>query len=116
MMLFEKMMEDVVLMTKTITPDGAGGNRTEWKEGSSFMCAITTVSSLEQALMEGKSPKSDYLLTTHADVVLDYHDVIKRVRDGAIFRVTNRAGDTVSPSFSNINISQVKAERWELAS
>lgn len=114
MNLIEKMMETCCYMTKEKTPDGSGGSFTTWTDGAKFKAAITLDTTLDARIAERSGVTSVYTVTTKRNVNLEYHDVIKRLRDGKIFRVTSDAGDKVSPSFSALDIAQVTAEKWEL--
>ena len=45
---------------------------------------------------------------------LQYHDVVKRDRDGKIFRVTSDGDDNYTPASSSLDIRQVEAEEWTI--
>ena len=114
MMLYDAF-EPVVMMEKTRQPDGQGGFVTVWSEGGQFEAAIPPPDSSVQTLIaEKQGVTSFYTITTKKSVVLEYHDVVKRVRDGKIFRVTSDGDDTVTPPISTFQIRQVRAEEWQL--
>lgn len=115
MTLVERMMEPCVFMERKKVPDGAGGNITTWEEGMEFDCAITLDTTMEARIAESQGVKSLYTITTRKNMSLDYHDVLKRLSDGKVFRVTSDGGDKVSPKVSSLDMSQVTAEKWELA-
>ena len=114
MSLIDSMMESCVIMNKSKVSDGEGGYITEWQEGAPIDVAIVHDSSMQAKIGERQGVTSVYTLTTRQDVVLEYHDVIKRLKDGKIFRVTSDAGDEKSPKVSTLNMAQVSAEKWEL--
>lgn len=114
MSLIEQMMEECTLYEKRRVPDGEGGFDVEWVESEPFMAVIGHDNSMQARLAESQGVKSVYTITTHRNVALDYHDIIKRA-DGKILRVTSHSGEEVSPRFSSINMAQVTAENWELA-
>lgn len=114
MMLYERMMQECVILEKQRLSDGEGGTITTWKEGAQIMCAITQNNSMQAKIAEHDGVTSTFRITTSRQVKLDYHDVIKRIEDGVIFRVTSNAEEKASPSFSTIDMSVVSAERWEL--
>lgn len=116
MMLYERMMQECILLEKKRTSDGEGGFITTWKEGAQIMCAITQNNSMQAKIAEHDGVTSTYKVTTNKNVKLDYHDVIKRIEDGVIFRVTSNAEEKTSPTFSTIDMNVVSAERWELPS
>lgn len=114
MSLIETMMDECVIMNKITADDGEGGSNTTWEEGAHILVAITHDTSINAMVAQKEGVTSVFTLTTHKDVVLDFHDVIKRVRDGRIFRVTSDSGNLVTPDISMLDIAQVKAEKWSL--
>ena len=114
MSLYEKMMTPCVRMERKGSDDGEGGTRTEWIEGERIDAAIVRDTSTAAKVAEKEGATSVYTITTKRNVLLGFHDVIKRLSDGKIFRVTSDIGDKVSPGMSLIDISQVTAEKWEV--
>ena len=86
MNMIEEGMTACAVMTKVRVPDGEGGFTTEWTEGAGFQAAITFDSSLQAKIAEKQGVKSLYTVTTAKNAKLDFHDVIKRLSDGKIFR------------------------------
>lgn len=114
MSLIENMMDACVLMNKTKVSDDEGGFYTVWEEGPEIAVAITHDSSLNAMLAEREGVTSTYTLTTHKENALEYGDVIKRKKDGRVFRVTSEKGDREAPAVSSLNMAQVNGEKWEL--
>ena len=114
MNLYEKMMTPCVRMERKGSDDGEGGTRTEWIAGEQIDAAIVRDTSTAAKVAEKEGVTSVYTITTKRNVLLGFHDVIKRLSDGKIFRVTSDIGDKVSPGMSLIDISQVTAEKWEV--
>lgn len=114
MSLYEDMMTPCVRMERKESDDGEGGTRTEWIEGEPIKAAIVRDTSTAAKVAEKEGVTSVYTITTKRNVLLGFHDVIKRLSDGRIFRVTSDIGDKVSPGMSLIDISQVTAEKWEV--
>lgn len=114
MNLIENMMDACVIMNKSKVSDGEGGFTTEWTEGAEILAAITHDSSINAMRAEKEGVTSTYTITTYRENELDFHDVIKRLKDGRIFRVTSEVGDKVAPAISSLNMAQVTAEKWEL--
>lgn len=115
MSLIESMMSPFVLMEKHKTPDGAGGSLTQWLDGMEFNAVITMDTTMDAKIAEQSGVTSIYTVTTAQNVVLDYHDVIKRKSDGKTFRITSDREDKKSPSVATFSIAQVTAERWDLS-
>ena len=114
MNLIDDYKDECVMLEKKRTPDGAGGFYTEWTEGVEFLAAVTFNSSLEARIAEKQGVSSVYTITTAKNITLDYHDVIKRKRDGKIFRVTSDGDDVVTPARASFQIAQVNAEEWSI--
>lgn len=114
MSLLDASFEDCVMIDKTTAEDGYGGTVTRWVEGASFKSAITFDSSMEARTAEQAGVTSLYTVTTRRNLILQYHDVFKRVRDGKIFRVTSDGDDKYTPSSTSLDMRQVTAEEWVL--
>lgn len=114
MSLLDASFEDCVMIDKTTVEDGYGGTVTRWVEGAGFKSAITFDASMEARTAEQAGVTSLYTVTTRRNLVLQYHDVFKRVRDGKIFRVTSDGDDKYTPASTNLDMRQVTAEEWVL--
>jgi hypothetical protein len=114
MSLLSQSYEDVVLLEKYREPDGEGGFITNWIESVTFQAAITFDTSMESRIAEKQGVSSRYTVTTPKSAKLEYHDVIKRKRDGKIFRITSDGDDKVTPGSSSFQFAQVTAEEWVL--
>ena len=114
MSLLNDAMETVAYVNKSVVSDGYGGTKTEWTEGATFQAAITFDTSMQARIAEKQSVTSLYTITTSRDMVLEYHDVLRRQRDGKIFRVTSDGDDKYTPISATLDMRQVTAEEWEL--
>jgi threonine dehydrogenase-like Zn-dependent dehydrogenase len=65
-----------------------------------------------EALAEGV--KNVYTVTTKKSAMLDFHDVIMRIADGKIFRITSDGDDNKTPKSATLDMRQVSAEEWSL--
>lgn len=114
MSLIDDFMCDCVFMNKAKLPDGEGGFVTEWTEGAEIKIAIVHDTTMQARIAEKEGVTSLYTLTTFKENKLEFHDVIKRLSDNKIFRVTSNSEDVESPPTSTLDMAQVTAERWEL--
>lgn len=114
MSLLEAAYEDFVMLDKTTVPDGYGGFYATWTEGASFIAAATYDTSIEARTAAVQGVTSLYTITTPKSVTLEYHDVIKRISDEVIFRVTSDSKEKQTPPSASLNMRQVTAEKWEL--
>lgn len=114
MSLIDSAMTSVVLLDKKHVPDGEGGFITAYEEGAVFDAAITFDASMTARIAQAQGVTSRYTITTRKNVVLEYHDVLRRVSDGKIFRVTSDGDDKFTPASASLNMRQVTAEEWRL--
>jgi hypothetical protein len=112
MSLISDAMSDIVMLEKMRKPDGEGGFTTVWTEGVHFRAAITFDSSIEARTAEKQGVTSLYTVTASRNTKLEYHDVIKRISDGKIFRITSDGDDKFTPDMSTLRVMQVTAEEW----
>lgn len=114
MSLLDKAMESYIILNKSTMPDGYGGVVTSWVEGAKIKCALQFNNSIEAKKAEAQGVTSVYTLTTKKDINLQYHDVLRRVRDGKIFRITSDGDDLFTPQSASLNMRNVSAEEWVL--
>lgn len=114
MSLLSEAMTSCVIMDKTTVADGYGGYTTSWSDGAQFNAAIVMDSSIEARIAERQDVSGFYTITTKKSLNLQYHDVIKRLSDGKIFRVTSDGDDKATPNSASLNMRQVSAEEWSL--
>lgn len=115
MSLIDEAMADVVLLEKRRESDGEGGFTTTWYEGARFKAAITFDSSMQARTASAQGVTSLYTVTTRRAAMLSFHDVLKRLSDGKIFRVTSDGDDRFTPASAGLDMRQVTAEEWRLA-
>ncbi len=114
MSLLTEAFEPCVMIDKTTQPDGYGGIETAWTDGAQFECAIVLDASMQARRAQAQGVTALYTITTRKGINLQYHDVLRRVRDGKIFRVTSDGDDKHTPASAGLNMRQVSAEEWEL--
>lgn len=114
MYLIDIMKTPCVFMIPNMEPDGSGGFNTTWEQGDPLMAAIIRDTSTETRIAEAPGTVEAYTVTVDRDVHLKYHDVIKRLSDGAIFRITSDNAEKKTPICSCLNMAQSTAEAWRL--
>lgn len=112
MSLLSKAMEDVVMLEKKRVPDGEGGFTTKWEDGVQFKAAINFDSSIEARTAEKAGVTSLYTVTVPLNCKLEYHNTLKRLRDGKVFRVTSDGDDKITPPSASFQFAQVTAEEY----
>ena len=115
MSMIEESMEACAIMQKVRAPDGEGGFTTQWTEGAGFRASITFDTSLQARVADKQGVSSLYTVTTAKNAKLEFHDVIKRLGDGKIFRITSDGDDKQTPARAVFGqYLQVTAEEWKL--
>lgn len=114
MSLIDDFTKKCVIMNKVYASDGYGGFKPTWVEGLPFDAAITLDTSIQARTAEKQGVTALYTITTKKNINLQYHDVLKRLEDGKIFRVTSDGDDKTTPPSAPLDMRQVTAEEWEL--
>ena len=114
MKVLNENMEAVTLMMRDCVSDGRGGLQTKgWKDGIGFFAVIVPESSREAVSADKRQTQNRYTVIAQWGALLRYHDIIRRERDGKIFRITSDAIETTSKS-SFLALEKATAEEWSL--
>ena len=114
MSLLDDAFEPFVMLDRVTTEDGYGGIITSWTEGATFQAAATFANSTQARVAAVQGAYDRYRITTRKSVTLQYYDVVKRLSDNKIFRVTTDGDDVKTPSSAALDMRQVDAEEWKL--
>lgn len=114
MSLLTEAMEECVMMDRHTVSDGYGGFITEWTDGAGIKAAIVFDSSMQARIADVQGVTALYTITTEKNINLQYHDVLRRLSDGKIFRVTSDGDDHKTPKTASLNMRVVNAEEWSL--
>ena len=114
MSLLSEAFQDFVIINKSIIDDGYGGTDTAWVEGAHIKGAMVLDTSMQARIAEVTGVKDLYTLTVSKSLELDYHTVIRRVKDGKIFRLPTDSDDKKTPDSATLDMRQYSAEEWTL--
>lgn len=114
MSLLSAAYEPCVIINRAIVPDGQGGVVTTWTDGATIQAAIVLDNSMQAQIGAVEGVTAVYTITTERGINLQYHEVLRRVSDGKIFRVTSDGDDKKTPTSATLNMRQVSAEEWSL--
>lgn len=114
MSLLDEAMEQYMIINQIKAPDGYGGTTDTWVNGPIIKGAMVFNTSQQARTGQALGVTSLYTFTTAKNINLQYHNVIKRLSDGKIFRVTSDGDDKFTPASANLNMRQVTCEEWEL--
>lgn len=112
--LLDTQMETFCYVNVSKVPDGEGGIETMWTDGAEFQANAYKINSTQEKIAEKMGVTSLYTITTKKNICLEYHEVIKRLSDGEIFRITSESKDNKTPDSATLDMRQVSAEKWEL--
>lgn len=110
----QKETEGFVIMDKTTKSDGLGGVITVWKEGAPVEVALQQDTATGKQIAQALTGVRTYTVVTKKNIDFHYGDVIKRVRDGQVFRITSNSDNLETPESSAINMRQTTAEEYDL--
>lgn len=116
MSLLSEQMEDFVILEKTRVPDGYGGLITRYVDGETIKAATSLDDSTEARVGVLQGVKDVYTIITNKSITLEYHDVLRRVRDGRVLRVTTDGTDKKTPRSAGLDMRNVRAEEWAIPS
>lgn len=114
MNLLDTMKDPCVMMDKSTAADGMGGFVPIWTEGAQFYAVIRKDNAPEEIVAQQQGAAETFTVIVDKSVPLEYHDVFKRLTDGAVFRLTSNTKDDAAPSRSTVPIAKAKCERWVL--
>ena len=110
--LLDQAFERFCVMNKQTVDDGYGGTARQWVQGASFSGALVYDSSAQTAIANSMTAHGSYVLTVRKNIVLDYYDVIKRLKDGATFQLTTDSDDLKTPDSAGLNMRQYQAKEY----
>lgn len=114
MSLLDDAKDTCVLLDKITTPDGYGGYYQRYVDGATFTAAFEYMSGVEGLTAQAQGVTSLYNIYTGREINLQYHDVLRRLSDGKLFRVTSDGDDKKTPKSAGLNLRMVSAEEWVL--
>ena len=114
MNLMDAYNDECVTLVKARVPDGQGGYSITYTEGIRFTPSWEYESSPEMLVAEQQGVNRVYRLYVNKTLDLDYHEVIKRLSDNQVFRVTNPGENRNTPASSGLNKRLIEVEKYEL--
>lgn len=113
-MALSDYMKPFVMQNWISEPDGLGGIIWHWEDGAPFEGGLVLNTTTEMLLAHQAGSKSVYSLTTDARIRFDPGDMVKRLEDDALFRITSFSPDKTAPATSGIQTAEVTCERVEV--
>ena len=101
-------------LKETDAPDGVGGFTRSFNEEPPFDAVIVKGKFGEDRAGQKASEEVEFTVIVEKDTGLSFHDVFKRLSDGAVFRMTSTLTDCAAPDVSSVPIAKGTCERWAL--
>ena len=111
MALEDYLKEKLVVLDWVSVPDGFGGFVWEWKDGVEFAAGVVKKQDTQMLIAEQSGAKTVYTIVVKASVALENGDRVRRLRDGAVFKITSDSAEMKTPDTSGMKFAQVTAER-----
>ena len=122
MRLLEKNLESFELLTAARTNDNQGGRHAAWSvSGTLDACAVVAQSphahARDQTEQRANADHAEpvYTVLTKRSVMLPFHAIIRRVKDGRCFRIISDGTDAETPKGALLDLRMFAAEQWRLA-
>ncbi len=113
--MLKDYFEPFMLLRLRGVPDGAGGQHRVLTDDVPFLAGITQTAGRSEEIAGQSALHATPVLLHELDVTLEYGDIVRRERDGALYRVTGRTRDMMTPAFSGLQYAQVPVERLAIA-
>lgn len=112
--LYESIMEDCHILDKSTISDGRGGVETVYVIGALISVAFSFDDSRPVIIADQERVTELYTFVTYRSVILRAGDVIRRDKNGDVFKIEDNGDDTTPPPISALDMRQVKAKKWSL--
>lgn len=112
--LLDDFARPCVLMERTSVPDGEGGEKTDWVEGTPFTNYQALNTSMEARRAEKEGVTSVYSALVDKALPIEYGDYFKDIGTGLTYRVTSNPGEKEAPKSASFALKYFTAERKEL--
>lgn len=109
--MIEKWFEPFTLLVKAMATDGLGGTQTTFAADRAFSGVLTYAAGREITVAGQPMLRESPVLLHSLEQPLRPGDHVRRERDGAVYRVTDRSENLCAPSFSGLRFAQVPVER-----
>lgn len=103
--------EDFIRLTRLRQPDGPGQVQDVWTDGAPFRGGVTALTGVETTSAGAPALRTVPMLLHESAVSLAQGERIRRVRDGAVFRVCGASDNMRAPCCASMHFSQVPVER-----
>lgn len=112
-MILNEFLTDLEVIEINNTSDGLGGYIEGVSVVKTLQGIIARVSNKESRIAEKLNNKSYYVLYVKKGTLIDRNNLVRRVSDNRVFRITSLAGDKITPSGAGIDFEKFECEIYE---
>lgn len=110
-LLSDYLKTEFAILDRISTPDPMGGVIYTYQEGAHFFGGLVTNNTTEMRIAQQTGARSLYTIVVDKKIVLDRDQHIRRMEDGASFRLMTDTRDMTTPEKSRLKFSQATVER-----
>ena len=114
MSLLDQNLTEFELLQYVQSRDGEGGYLRGWTVKQTFMANWYVKSDIQRYVALKAEGMGQYALLTGREITLSFHNVIRRVKDGKIFRITSDSDDRYTPQSATLNLRYQEMDEWTL--
>ena len=103
-------LEPFLRMRRALIPDGMGGSAQRWEDGDPFLGGVTFVPGGEVEVAGLTALRVVPVLVHEPGVTLWQDERVRRLSDGAVFRVAGCSDDMRTPGRAGVGFAQVRVE------
>lgn len=116
MSLLDEALDEYIIVNTLIVDDGLGSIITTYSDGARIKGAMRFDVSQEARTGQALGVTSTYTFITTKNINLQYHNIIRRLSDGKVFRITSDGDDSFTPKSANLDMRLVTCEEWSIPS
>lgn len=109
-MALEDFFEPFFTQDYEAVSNGMGGLMKKYTDKDKIQAGCSTESSTQAEIAYRAGTKTIYRITVPKGIVLRPGDVLRRVRDNRLYRVTSDSSDRTTPDVAQVQFSCVTAE------
>lgn len=110
MSLLTASFEPFIFMEKQRVQDDYGGYGLIWSEGAEFEATADFPQSTNSIIADKLTERVNCTITTTKAITLQAYEYVKRLSDGAYFRVLSDGSFNKTPNSAGLDMRQSKAE------
>lgn len=113
--MLSDFLEPFCRVKRSSAPNGLGGSVETWEDGEIFRGGVTHVSGAEISVAGHQALRAVPVLAHETTVELKQDEYVRRLSDGAVFRVAGNSADMRAPAVASMQFAQVPVERTVMA-